>query len=269
MPNSIFFFSVQVVYVMVDTLGGVMEPELNCSARCDSPLCFMEAGVSGQEGLDVLQRLCSLSRVTAARLISPPPWIWCTFSILVTGSWHRWPGVGDVGERVGSDGMGQNNLRTSARKRFQKAVYDERIIIISSTPLTSAQAFSFPVFFFLDWVYLGQTRLPTCVPGSPVVSTQTIFGAWQPPSYQEHPPSRPAALETFPKSPSSFTNRFFLFPKSCKTDQNLPGNKHITLIMHVTITDITDTFKWLSEMCYGLLTIVFEFRPSQIKLDRL
>ncbi|XP_070771325.1 probable G-protein coupled receptor 156 [Enoplosus armatus] len=38
-----------------------MEPELNCSSQCDPPLCFIHAGVNRQEGLDILQRLCSLS----------------------------------------------------------------------------------------------------------------------------------------------------------------------------------------------------------------
>ncbi|XP_060909431.1 probable G-protein coupled receptor 156 [Labrus mixtus] len=38
-----------------------MEPELNCSSQCDSSLCFIHAGVSRQEGIDVLQRLCGLS----------------------------------------------------------------------------------------------------------------------------------------------------------------------------------------------------------------
>ncbi|XP_070694715.1 probable G-protein coupled receptor 156 [Pempheris klunzingeri] len=38
-----------------------MKPELNCSSQCDSPLCFIHSGVNRQEGLDILQRLCSLS----------------------------------------------------------------------------------------------------------------------------------------------------------------------------------------------------------------
>ncbi|XP_038576623.1 probable G-protein coupled receptor 156 [Micropterus salmoides] len=38
-----------------------MEPELNCSSQCDSLLCFINSGVNRQEGLDILQRLCSLS----------------------------------------------------------------------------------------------------------------------------------------------------------------------------------------------------------------
>ncbi|KAM4558853.1 putative G-protein coupled receptor 156 isoform 1-T1 [Odontesthes bonariensis] len=46
---------------MVDRLGPVMEPELNCSSQCESPLCFIQSGVSRQEGLDVLQRLCTLN----------------------------------------------------------------------------------------------------------------------------------------------------------------------------------------------------------------
>ncbi|XP_044072397.1 probable G-protein coupled receptor 156 [Siniperca chuatsi] len=40
-----------------------MEPELNCSSQCDSPLCFIHSGVNRQEGLDILQRLCSLSTI--------------------------------------------------------------------------------------------------------------------------------------------------------------------------------------------------------------
>ncbi|KAM6978757.1 uncharacterized protein gpr156 [Tautogolabrus adspersus] len=51
-----------------------MEPELNCSSQCDSPLCFIHAGVSRQEGLDVLQRLCGLSTVAVElprRSLSP------------------------------------------------------------------------------------------------------------------------------------------------------------------------------------------------------
>ncbi|XP_033472934.2 putative G-protein coupled receptor 156 [Epinephelus lanceolatus] len=51
-----------------------MEPELNCSSQCDSPLCFIHAGVNRQEGLDILQRLCSLSTVAVElprRSLSP------------------------------------------------------------------------------------------------------------------------------------------------------------------------------------------------------
>ncbi|KAG7215815.1 hypothetical protein INR49_021938 [Caranx melampygus] len=51
----------QDVYVKVDVLGPIMEPELNCSSHCDSPLCFIHSGVDRQEGLDILQRLCCLS----------------------------------------------------------------------------------------------------------------------------------------------------------------------------------------------------------------
>ncbi|KAF3694760.1 putative G-protein coupled receptor 156 [Channa argus] len=47
-----------------------MEPKLNCSSYCDSPLCFIHSGVNRQEGLDILQRLCSL-RMTATEL---PRW---------------------------------------------------------------------------------------------------------------------------------------------------------------------------------------------------
>ncbi|XP_024141676.1 probable G-protein coupled receptor 156 [Oryzias melastigma] len=45
---------------MVERLAGVMETELNCSSRCESPLCNIQLEVSRQEGLDILQRLCSL-----------------------------------------------------------------------------------------------------------------------------------------------------------------------------------------------------------------
>ncbi|XP_062257840.1 probable G-protein coupled receptor 156 [Platichthys flesus] len=51
-----------------------MEPELNCSSHCDSPLCFIHAGVNRQEGLDILQRLCSLSTLAVElprRSLSP------------------------------------------------------------------------------------------------------------------------------------------------------------------------------------------------------
>lgn len=53
----------QDVCVKLDRLGSVMEPELNCSSRCDSSLCFIHSGVNKQEGLDILQRLCGLSTV--------------------------------------------------------------------------------------------------------------------------------------------------------------------------------------------------------------
>ncbi|MEQ2248599.1 hypothetical protein ILYODFUR_020664, partial [Ilyodon furcidens] len=49
------------VFVMVDRPGPVMEPELNCSSVCDFPLCLIQAGVSRQDGQDILRRLCSLS----------------------------------------------------------------------------------------------------------------------------------------------------------------------------------------------------------------
>nr|XP_019945215.1 PREDICTED: probable G-protein coupled receptor 156 [Paralichthys olivaceus] len=51
-----------------------MEPELNCSSRCDSPLCFIHTEVNRQEGLDILQRLCSLSTLAVElprRTLSP------------------------------------------------------------------------------------------------------------------------------------------------------------------------------------------------------
>lgn len=50
---------------MVDGLVPIMEPELNCSSQCESPFCFIQSGVSRQDSLDVLQRLCSLSTVTS------------------------------------------------------------------------------------------------------------------------------------------------------------------------------------------------------------
>ncbi|XP_029314394.1 LOW QUALITY PROTEIN: probable G-protein coupled receptor 156 [Cottoperca gobio] len=60
--------------VKVDGLASVMEPELNCSSRCDSTLCFIHPGVHRQEGLDILQRLCSLSTMAVElprRSLSP------------------------------------------------------------------------------------------------------------------------------------------------------------------------------------------------------
>uniref|UniRef100_A0A3B3VWZ4 G protein-coupled receptor 156 n=1 Tax=Poecilia latipinna TaxID=48699 RepID=A0A3B3VWZ4_9TELE len=47
-----------------------MEPELNCSSVCDSPLCLIQAGLSRQEGQDVLRRLCILNSVPR-RSLSP------------------------------------------------------------------------------------------------------------------------------------------------------------------------------------------------------
>ncbi|XP_018533788.1 LOW QUALITY PROTEIN: probable G-protein coupled receptor 156 [Lates calcarifer] len=44
-----------------------MEPELNCSSHCDSPLCFIHSGINRQEGLHLLQRLCSLSTMVVER----------------------------------------------------------------------------------------------------------------------------------------------------------------------------------------------------------
>ncbi|KAM8856107.1 putative G-protein coupled receptor 156 isoform 1-T1 [Spinachia spinachia] len=44
-----------------DGPASVMEPELNCSSQCDSPLCFIHSGLDRREGLVVLQRLCTLS----------------------------------------------------------------------------------------------------------------------------------------------------------------------------------------------------------------
>ncbi|KAI4805538.1 hypothetical protein KUCAC02_010143, partial [Chaenocephalus aceratus] len=44
-----------------------MEPELNCSSQCDSPLCSIHPGVNQQEGIDILQRICSLSMVCIKR----------------------------------------------------------------------------------------------------------------------------------------------------------------------------------------------------------
>ncbi|XP_058479206.1 probable G-protein coupled receptor 156 [Solea solea] len=51
-----------------------MEPELNCSSHCDSPLCFIHSGVNRQEGLEVLQRLCTVSMMAVElprRSLSP------------------------------------------------------------------------------------------------------------------------------------------------------------------------------------------------------
>ncbi|XP_031725215.1 probable G-protein coupled receptor 156 isoform X2 [Anarrhichthys ocellatus] len=51
-----------------------MEPKLNCSSQCDSTLCFIHSGVNRQEGLDILQRLCSLSTMAVEfprRSLSP------------------------------------------------------------------------------------------------------------------------------------------------------------------------------------------------------
>ncbi|XP_077392946.1 putative G-protein coupled receptor 156 [Festucalex cinctus] len=51
-----------------------MEPEWNCSSRCDSPLCLSQAGVHRQESVEVLQRLCGLSRMAVElprRSLSP------------------------------------------------------------------------------------------------------------------------------------------------------------------------------------------------------
>uniref|UniRef100_A0A3P8RJG7 G protein-coupled receptor 156 n=1 Tax=Amphiprion percula TaxID=161767 RepID=A0A3P8RJG7_AMPPE len=45
-----------------------MEPELNCSSQCDSPLCFIQSGVNREDGLDILQRLCGLSTVISLEL---------------------------------------------------------------------------------------------------------------------------------------------------------------------------------------------------------
>ncbi|XP_040057356.2 putative G-protein coupled receptor 156 [Gasterosteus aculeatus] len=51
----------------VDGLASVMEPELNCSSQCDSPLCFIHSGVNRQDGLHILQRLCTLSSTELPR----------------------------------------------------------------------------------------------------------------------------------------------------------------------------------------------------------
>ncbi|XP_061698427.1 probable G-protein coupled receptor 156 isoform X2 [Syngnathoides biaculeatus] len=52
-----------------------MEPEWNCSSRCDSPACLGRSGVRRQqESAEVLQRLCNLSRVATdfpRRSLSP------------------------------------------------------------------------------------------------------------------------------------------------------------------------------------------------------
>ncbi|KAM9341939.1 uncharacterized protein gpr156 [Pholidichthys leucotaenia] len=52
---------------MVDRLVPIMEPEVNCSSQCHYPQCFIQSGVSRQEGLEILQRLCGLS-TTAVEL---------------------------------------------------------------------------------------------------------------------------------------------------------------------------------------------------------
>ncbi|KAE8299217.1 putative G-protein coupled receptor 156 [Larimichthys crocea] len=62
------------VCVKSDRLWSVMEPELNCSSQCDSPLCFIHSGVNRQEGIDILQRLCGLGTKAAElprRSLSP------------------------------------------------------------------------------------------------------------------------------------------------------------------------------------------------------
>ncbi|XP_010898529.2 probable G-protein coupled receptor 156 [Esox lucius] len=51
-----------------------MESELNCSSHCDSRLCLIHPGVNTQEGLEILQRLCSLGTMEAElqrRSLSP------------------------------------------------------------------------------------------------------------------------------------------------------------------------------------------------------
>ncbi|XP_077584376.1 putative G-protein coupled receptor 156 [Stigmatopora nigra] len=42
-----------------------MEPAWNCSSRCDSPLCLGISGVQREDSMEVLQRLCSLTRMVA------------------------------------------------------------------------------------------------------------------------------------------------------------------------------------------------------------
>uniref|UniRef100_A0A3P8RMS3 G protein-coupled receptor 156 n=1 Tax=Amphiprion percula TaxID=161767 RepID=A0A3P8RMS3_AMPPE len=49
-----------------------MEPELNCSSQCDSPLCFIQSGVNREDGLDILQRLCGLSTVISCSFLELP-----------------------------------------------------------------------------------------------------------------------------------------------------------------------------------------------------
>ncbi|CAN9497660.1 unnamed protein product [Ophioblennius macclurei] len=59
---------------MEDRRGPIMKPELNCSSQCDSPLCVIQSGVNTQEGLNILQRLCSLSTMAVElprRSLSP------------------------------------------------------------------------------------------------------------------------------------------------------------------------------------------------------
>ncbi|KAK1902679.1 putative G-protein coupled receptor 156 [Dissostichus eleginoides] len=51
-----------------------MEPELNCSSQCDSPLCLIHPGVNRQEGIEILQRICGLSTMAVElprRSLSP------------------------------------------------------------------------------------------------------------------------------------------------------------------------------------------------------
>lgn len=60
---SCHVFVLQDVCVKSDRLWSVMEPELNCSSQCDSPLCFIHSGVNRQQGIDILQRLCGLGTV--------------------------------------------------------------------------------------------------------------------------------------------------------------------------------------------------------------
>uniref|UniRef100_A0A3Q3DSY5 G protein-coupled receptor 156 n=1 Tax=Hippocampus comes TaxID=109280 RepID=A0A3Q3DSY5_HIPCM len=68
-----------------------MEAEWNCSSRCDSELCLSHSRIHRQESMEVLQRLCSLSRVIICVKYSPcyPPqarvWTLCLGSTMVFG----------------------------------------------------------------------------------------------------------------------------------------------------------------------------------------
>ncbi|CAB1328923.1 unnamed protein product, partial [Coregonus sp. 'balchen'] len=49
------------VCMRADRLGPAMESERNCSSYCDSRLCLIHPGVNTKKGLEILQRLCTLS----------------------------------------------------------------------------------------------------------------------------------------------------------------------------------------------------------------
>ncbi|KAL0963419.1 hypothetical protein UPYG_G00306190 [Umbra pygmaea] len=58
--SGIFVFP-QDVCLTADRLDPAMELDLNCSSHCDSRRCLIQHGVNKQAGLEILQRLCSLS----------------------------------------------------------------------------------------------------------------------------------------------------------------------------------------------------------------